>query len=133
MHDAALDGDVRGGDLGPFLRFELGKELVADRAVFGLGATWPFADRHRQSPYEVCPADDPDEPAVAQHRHALYTFGLQKNCDVGDRGLLDDRNDVWCHHVLDLAAMRLDIFSRKLVRRRYQIEPPGPAPFSAGF
>ncbi len=37
MDDAVLDGDVGRGDLGPFLRFQLGQQPVADRAVIGLG------------------------------------------------------------------------------------------------
>ena len=38
MDDAILYGDVGRGDLGPFLRFQLGQQPVADRAVIGLGA-----------------------------------------------------------------------------------------------
>ena len=70
MNDAVLNGDIGWRDLGPFLRFQLGQKPVADRAVIVLGATWHLADRHRERPHEVRPADDPDELAVAQDGHS---------------------------------------------------------------
>ena len=41
MYNAVFHRDVGGGDLGPFLRLQLGQEPIADRAIIGLGAARP--------------------------------------------------------------------------------------------
>ena len=133
MDDAVLDGDIGRGNLGPFLRLQLGQHPVADRAVIGLGAARRLADCHRESPHEVRPANDPDELAVAQDRHPFDPVGLQQDGDIGDRSLLGDRQDVARHDVRHLAAVGLDVFTGEFVGRRHHFEPPRAAPLGTGF
>ena len=133
MHDAVLDGHVRGSDLGPSLRLQLGQQLSSDPVVIGSRATRGFVDRHGERPHEVCPTDDSDELAVAHNRNALDPVRLQQKCNIGDGGRFGDGKDVAGHDVLHLAAMRLDVVSGELVRRRHHVEPPCSAALRSRF
>ena len=93
MDDAVFKGDIRGRNLGPFLRLQLGQQLVTDCAVISLGDAGRPIDRHRQGSYKVSPAHNPHELAIAQDRHPLDSVGFEQNGNIGNCGLLDDRDD----------------------------------------
>ena len=71
MHHTVLDGHVRGRNLGPSLRLQLGQQLFPDATIIGLGAARGLVDRHRERLYEVRTADDSDELPVAHDGDTL--------------------------------------------------------------
>src|SRR6516162_10261382 len=71
MHHTVLDGHVRGRNLGPSLRLQLGQQLFPDATIIGLGAARGLVDRHRERLHEVRTADDSDELPVAHDGDTL--------------------------------------------------------------
>ena len=130
MHDTVPDDDVRRPNFGPVLHLkpllslELGEQLLADGPVVTIGVARRLALRRRQCPHEIRSADDSNELAVADHRHALDPIRLEQHCDVGEFGRVGDRDDVWGHDVLCRAAVRLDVVASKVLLRGDRIEPP---------
>ena len=73
---------------------------------------------------QVRPADDADELAVADDRHALDLLRLEQHGDIGEFGRVADRDDIARHDVPDRSAVRLDIVAGELAIGRDPVEPP---------
>ena len=71
MHHAVLDDHVRGRDLGPSLRLQLGQQLFPDATVLGLGAARKLIDRHSQRLHQVRSAHNSNELAVTHDWNTL--------------------------------------------------------------
>ena len=86
MDDPVPDDDVRGPHVNPLLPLELGEQSCADGVVVAVGRDGGLALGHRQRPHEVRPAHDAGELAVAKHRNAFDSFGLEQGRNVGEVG-----------------------------------------------
>src|SRR4029077_1981654 len=78
VYDPAPDDDVGRPGVYPLLRLQFLQKLLADRAVVGCGIGGQPASRRRQRPYEVRPADDPDQLTVSDDRYPLDPFRLEQ-------------------------------------------------------
>ena len=134
MDDAVLDGDIGRGDLGPFLRLQLGQKLVADRAIIGFGrrsarSLTVIARARTRFALLTIPTSLPSRRTGTR----LIRLVSSKTAISATGVVLGDRDDVARHDVLHPAAMRLQVFSGELVGRRHHFEPPRAPPLGSGF
>src|SRR5262245_65546886 len=90
--------------------------------------------RRGKSTQQVGPADDSDNPVVANHRHTFDAMSFHQPRNLIDRRLFRDRHYLLCHHLLDLATMGMDILvgepsrTKQKLKQARTVRPPG-----AGF
>src|SRR5215471_9560150 len=72
---------------------------IGQRSACFPGVAGRLVLRFRESSDEIGAADDADDAAIAEHRHALYAVGGQHPCDLRDLGLLTDRDHRRRHYI----------------------------------
>lgn len=74
---------------------------------------------------QVRSADDADEPALAQHGHALDSMLSEQRGNFFERRRLTHGERIFSHHIARELAVTVDELARPLLRRREHREPPG--------
>src|SRR6202008_4151563 len=100
MNDTVANNDVLRPDLRPLLTAEFGEEIGADRAIVALTLARWRALCCSERAHNVCPADDPDNLALAHHWHALDPLCLQQRRNFGKFCVFGDSHDITRHDLL---------------------------------
>ena len=71
MDDSALDNDILGMNVLPFLLGHFGKHLVTNGGIINIRFGRLIRFRRRQSAHEIRSADDANDPVIPNYRNAL--------------------------------------------------------------
>lgn len=124
MDHTVLDGDVRvGWRGGPLVPAHLLKQSLTDLAVAYRCAGWRGRRQGRQRLQEICPADDPHQPAVFHHWHAFDVFAFQDGRDVAQGCARRDGDHVPAHDIPSGLAVRFEILTGKTRSGGKQLQP----------
>src|SRR5215831_19146950 len=91
------------------------------------------SDHRSEGLDQVGAADDADELAVFDNRHALDPLALEEGGNLRQRGFFVDGNYASRHDLADSLAVRLREFLGERAGPGQRLQPPGPMLFSADF
>ena|SRR6516225_11236957 len=121
MHEAIRDDNVRFAAVCPSLLTQIGQQAAAYQAVAVI--TGQVSSAAGQYSEEIGAADNPDELAVVQDRHALDASGLHQIGYFAESRQLGDADYVTAHDIGDSSCMRLDEFTGQTRIRREPLAP----------
>src|SRR6516162_10889164 len=121
MHDAVRDDNVRFAAVCPSLVTQIGQQAAAYHAVPVItGQVGTAAGQYSE---EIGAADNPDELAVVQDRHALDASRFHQIGYFAESRQLSDADYVTAHDIGDTSCMRLDEFTGQTRIRREPLAP----------
>jgi hypothetical protein len=92
-----------------------------------------LARKVRKGVDEVCAADDADQLTAAHDGKPVDAMSFHFMHDVFERRVLAHRARVEGHHLLDLAAVGVDIVGRQPARPEHQFQPARSATLGTRF